>query len=168
MKKLFDKTMTFIVTVIIPSYIALIIILCAYIAFSGCTPQKRLDRLVKKHPHLSRIDTVKVTDTFEVMLPGIRADTNFTKQSFLSALKDTIILQKEQLTVKIYEYRDSVFIDAKCDTVYKTVIREVLVPYPTVTPNEKESLYKTVILPLSLIAVIYFVLYFTARYWVKK
>lgn len=117
-----------------------IVLLMMLAAGSGCTPQKRLDRLVKKHPHLSRIDTVKVTDTFTVMVPGIRADTNFTKPSFLDALKDTIILKKEQLTVKIYEYRDSVFIDAKCDTVYKTVIREVRVPYPTVTPNTKKVL----------------------------
>lgn len=114
------------------------IVLIGYLV-GGCTPQKRLDRLVKKHPHLSKIDTVKVTDTFQVMVPGIRADTNMQKATFLSALKDTIVLQKEQLTVKIYEYRDSVFLDAKCDTVYKTVVREIAVPYPTVTPNSKES-----------------------------
>lgn len=109
-------------------------------AGSGCTPQKRLDRLVKKHPELSRIDTVKVTDTFQVIVPGIRADTNFTKPSFLSSLKDTIILQKEQLTVKIYEYRDYIFVEGTCDTVYKTVIREVRVPYPTVTTTTKKSI----------------------------
>lgn len=114
-----------------------IVLLMMFIA--GCTPQKRLNRLVKKHPELSRIDTVKVTDTFQVMVPGIRADTNMQKATFLASLKDTIVLQKEQLTVKIYEYRDSIFLDAKCDTVHKTVIREVKVPYPTVTPNNNET-----------------------------
>ncbi len=139
-----------------------IVLLMMLAAGSGCTPQKRLDRLVKKHPHLSKIDTVKVTDTFQVMVPGIRADTNMQKATFLSSLKDTIILQKEQLTVKIYEYRDSVFIDAKCDTVYKTVVREVKVPYSTVTPNNKGSWYDYLIALLVIVVVYYLILrYFT-------
>jgi hypothetical protein len=114
------------------------IVLIGYLV-GGCTPQKRLDRLVKKHPHLSKIDTVKVTDTLQVMVPGIRADTNMQKNKFLAALKDTIFLINERLTVEIYELHDTVYIDASCDTVYKTVIREVKVPYPTVTPNNNET-----------------------------
>jgi hypothetical protein len=117
------------------AYTIIISIVLIATLIGSCTPQKRLNRLVKKHPHLAKIDTVKVVDTVTVMVPGIRADTNMTKATFLAALKDTIILQKEQLTVKIYEYRDSVFIEGSCDTVYKTVIREVKVPYPTITPN---------------------------------
>jgi len=133
----------------------------------SCTPQKRLDRLVKKHPHLSRIDTVKVTDTLTVMVPGIRADTNMTKPTFLAALKDTIILQREQLTVKIYEYRDSVFIEGSCDTVYKTVIREVKVPYPTMTPNSATHTQKLTWFE-RLVLVAMFVVLMLAAFALKK
>jgi hypothetical protein len=150
------KTLKEITKGIAIAYTIIISIVLFATLIGSCTPQKRLDRLVKKHPHLSRIDTVNVVDTVTVMLPGVRADTNMTKPTFLSALKDTIILQKEQLTVKIYEYRDSVFIEGSCDTVYKTVVREVKVPYPTITPNpathtDKFSWFERLILVLILV-----------------
>ena len=39
----------------------------------ACSPQKRLDRLIKNHPELLAKDTVKITDTLQV--PAIEIDT---------------------------------------------------------------------------------------------
>lgn len=116
--------------IIIWSLVAAIV---AMFLFACKTPQKRLDKLVRKNPHLVRIDTLIFTDSFTVMVPGIRADT----AAPMSALRDTIVLRQEYLTVKVYEYRDSIFIEASTDTVYKTVVREISVPYPVIVTNQK-------------------------------
>jgi len=112
---------------------SLVVAIIGMFLFACKTPQQRLDKLVSKNPHLVRIDTVKITDTLTVMVPGIRADT----AAPMAALRDTIILKKEHLTVKVYEYRDSIFIEAQTDTVYKTVVREIEVPYPVIVTNHK-------------------------------
>jgi len=43
------------------------------IGLLSCSPQKRLNRLVKKHPHLIQNDTVIVHDT--LIIPTIQIDT---------------------------------------------------------------------------------------------
>ncbi len=158
------KTLKSILFGISIAYMIVIGITLIALLIGGCTPQKRLDRLVRKHPYLSRVDTVTVTDTFQVMVPGIRSDTNFQKATFLSAIRDTMLLQKEQLTVKIYEYRDSVFIEAQCDTVYKTVVREIKVPYKTVTANVKEKIHWSFVLGFSLLYALLIALYIFYRF----
>tara|TARA_Y100001937_G_scaffold121834_1_gene181241 strand:- start:478 stop:915 length:438 start_codon:yes stop_codon:yes gene_type:complete len=47
-------------------------VLAVIILFS-CSPQKRLNRLVKKHPSLVQLDTIKIIDT--VITPTIQHDT---------------------------------------------------------------------------------------------
>lgn len=104
------------------------LLLAAYFLFA-CSPVKRLDRLHKNHPYLfeRKTDTILVKDTFDVMVPGIRADTIIS----YSQLWDTLYLDREHFHVKVVRipYSDSIYIDGSCDTVLKTVYRELKVPY---------------------------------------
>ena len=79
----------------------------------SCSPQKKLHRLLKKHPELLQTDTIKINDS--IFIPEIRIDTIFR----YSTLKDTIVITKEKLKIKILEVNDTVFLDAsvKSDTV---------------------------------------------------
>ena len=88
---------------------------------ASCSPQKRLHRLVKKHPELSRVDTIKIQDT--IIVPGIKTDTVFS--SLL--LHDTVTITKENLQIKLIEINDTIYLDAevRADTVILT--REILV-----------------------------------------
>jgi len=97
-------------------YILLLILL-----ISSCSPQKRLHRLVKKHPELSRVDTIKIQDT--VIVPGIKTDTVFSS----SLLHDTVTITKENLQIKLIEINDTIYLNAnvKADTVI--IEREILV-----------------------------------------
>jgi hypothetical protein len=67
-------------------YISLIALL-----FS-CSPQKRLNRLVKKHPELVKIDTITVRDTIRdtinVTTELVKVDTIFS----LNEIHDTITI----------------------------------------------------------------------------
>jgi hypothetical protein len=96
-------------------YFGLIIIL------ASCSPQRRLHRLVTKHPELTRLDTIKIQDT--VIVPGLKVDTVFHS----SVLKDTVFINKENLQIKLIEINDTIYLDAevKADTVIFT--KEVLV-----------------------------------------
>ena len=89
------------------------------ICMVGCSPQKRLDRLVEKHPYLfkSRIDTV--VDTVVIITPTVKTDTIFS-----SVPGDTVTITKDKLTVKYVKLAgDSVYIEGECksDTVVKVV-----------------------------------------------
>ena len=83
-------------------------------SLSSCSPQKRLSRLLKKHPELLIADTIKLKDT--ILIPGTKIDTFFHK----SALKDTLKFSKEKLNLKLFEINDTIYVnaDVKADTVY--------------------------------------------------
>lgn len=94
----------------------------------ACSPIKRLERFQKNNPSLfdHKNDTITVKDTIRIVVPGANVDTVVS----LSRLKDTLYVNKNQLHVKVIRIKgDSVYISGKCDTVIKTVIREVKVPF---------------------------------------
>lgn len=95
---------------------------------ASCTPQKRLAKLVKKHPELIRVDTVTVTDTFTVIVPRTQIDTFYS----IKQLVDTVRLEKENLRVITYLKNDTVYLDAECDTLVIEKIRTVKVPTKTI------------------------------------
>lgn len=90
----------------------------AFIVFSCCTPQQRLSRLVKNHPELVKVDTIKITDT--TFIPGHYTDTIV---SLLQSKTDTIVLTKNNIITKVFTHRDSIFISqtALSDTIIKTI-----------------------------------------------
>jgi len=94
--------------------------------FSGCSPQKRLDNLIKRYPALLMADTIKHTFT--------HYDTLYTKPiSFdtlvITNIIDTIILTQNNLTTQLIRHHDSIWIYTNYtgDTIYyqKTIEREI-------------------------------------------
>ena len=97
-----------------------ILLAFTFLLFS-CSPQKRLHRLVKKHPELTQLDTIKIQDT--IIVPGIKTDTVFSS----SLLHDTVTITKDNLQIKLIEINDTIYLNAevKADTVI--IEREILV-----------------------------------------
>lgn len=82
----------------------------------SCTPQKRLDRLLRNHPELLNYrDTVRFTDTFVV--PKIKIDSVF------SINFDTVQIVRDCVRVKLVKHRDTIrlTITKPADTVYKQI-----------------------------------------------
>ena len=105
----------------------------------SCTPQRRLERLLRKHPELTSIDSITIHDTIRVIVPEVRVDTIVT----LEQLLDTVYLEQEQLKVKVWmDKYHKVYIQGKCDTVYidKIVTRKVPIRIYEKTPLWKKIL----------------------------
>jgi hypothetical protein len=103
---------------------------------SACSAEKRLQRLVDKHPELSRTDTITVVDT--IYIPG---DTLWRQVLLRST--DTIRVENERQKVRVVRIPTGspcdtaaialdVLAEVKPDTVYHTVTVEVdrIVPCP--------------------------------------
>jgi len=97
-----------------------IVVIAVIVTALSCTPQKRLNRLVALHPELVKNDTIHIVDT--TIIPEIRIDTAFHE----SLLKDTVIITKEKLTVKIHQVHDTVYLEA--ENAADTVIIEKFIP----------------------------------------
>ena len=108
----------------------------------SCTPQRRFTRLINKHPHLLTIDTLTIHDTVKVEVPKVVHDTLISQHFFTQITRDTLVLQKERLTVKIFHdtIKQNVYIRGECDTitVEKIVERKIPIKYYEKTPLWKK------------------------------
>jgi len=83
----------------------------------GCTPQKRLNRIVKNNPHLLVKDTIRVVDT--IVIDNYSFDT-ITSIEF----HDTVIIENNEKIIARYYY-DTIkkeihhYIECKSDTIVK-------------------------------------------------
>ena len=139
--------------------ISLIIIIISMVILNGaCSPTRRHSRLVKRYPFVHKTDTVVLKDTINIMIPIVKRDTVMLLDSFLVSLKDTITIQKENLTVKITQVHDSIYINAKCDTVFidKIIERKIPIKYYEVKDkfNVKEYISCIGLILIILIALI--------------
>lgn len=106
---------------------AIVILVLLVIMFCcSCTPQQRLNQLLDRHPYLAQKDTVKFTDTFEIEVPGVKVDSSIFIDD---ARNDTIVIRKENMTIKTFFNRDTIYISGECDTIRETIIREKVIPY---------------------------------------
>jgi len=80
----------------------------------SCSPAKRLEHLVSRHPELRLPDTLIVRDT--LISPAVQSDTTL----HIEQLYDTVILEKERLRVKLLRIRDTLWVEGTCnpDTIY--------------------------------------------------
>lgn len=102
-----------------------IVILTLAFLMIGCSPQRRLNRIIHKNPGLlTQTDTILYRDTVHVSIPSVRADTTI---SILQA-QDTFYFQKEFVHVKTYIKGDSIYIEAKTDPIEKVIYREKRIP----------------------------------------
>ena len=90
------------------------ILLFIVVLFSGsCSPELRLEKLVKKHPELWVPDTIRLSDT--LVSPAIQGDT----QLLISHLNDTVVVEKDRLVMSLCKLHDTLYLRGKCksDTV---------------------------------------------------
>ena len=95
-------------------YLILVIII-----FVSCSPQRRLDRLVTKHPELTRIDTIKIQDS--VFVPGTKVDTVFRA----SLLHDTVRITQEKLQIQLIERNDTIYLNAQVEPDTIIITKEI-------------------------------------------
>ena len=119
-----------------------ILFVLAILGLFACTPQRRFTRLINKHPHLLTTDTLTIHDTVKVEVPKVVHDTLISQHFFTQITRDTLVLQKERLTVKIFHdtIKQNVYIKGECDTVTveKIVERKVPIKYYEKTPTWKK------------------------------
>ena len=96
----------------------------------SCTPQKRLNRLVRYHPYLSKIDTIKIVDT--IVVPNYEYDTIET----VTYHDTTIIVNNEKIEARYYydTLRKEIWHEITCKN--DTIIKDRLIPYEKVTVQE--------------------------------
>jgi hypothetical protein len=120
----------------------------------SCTPQRRFTKLIEKHPYLLTTDTLVIHDTVKVTVPKIIHDTIINEHFFHEITRDTLVLQKERLTVKIFHdtIKKNVFIQGECDTitVEKIVERKIPIKY-----YEKTPLWKKIVNWLIIAVILY-------------
>ena len=134
------------------------IALLALLLLFACSPKTRFTRLIEKHPELLTMDSVEVIDTVRITVPKVEHDTVFTNHFFTEIRKDTLVIQKDRLTIEIYHdtIHDSVYVRGICDTitVEKIIERKIPVKYYEKTPKWKQLLNYLIYLVL-VIALLY-------------
>ena len=95
--------------------------------FFSCSPIQRHARIVKKFPYVHTIDSIKLIDTIRLNTYKVISDTVVHEKHLI----DTIILNKDNLTVRVLRLRDSVYINGECDTIFieKVIVRNIPVKY---------------------------------------
>ena len=120
MRRLFKNTDT-----IARLILACIAIMIAIIFMCSCSPQKRLNRLLSKHPELVTTDTVYKNDTTVVF--GTQIDT-----VILSGVTvDTLVIREKQLEIKYFNNGKTVYLKGVCDTIVK--VKKVISTVNTVS-----------------------------------
>ena len=97
----------------IKNYIQIIFISLLII---GCSPQKRLNRLITKHPELTQLDTIIVRDTVIV------ENYNYDTTTIIKLHDTTTVVNNERLILKYFydTLRETIYHEVDCigDTVY--------------------------------------------------
>lgn len=100
----------------------------------SCSAGWHIKRAIKKDPTILVKDTLIVRDTIKHVTDRVEVDSVFMVS------KDTVTIVKDNLTVKHFINRDSVFIFAQCseDTIY--IPYEKAVPYEKIVYKEEKRL----------------------------
>jgi hypothetical protein len=102
------------------------------LSLTSCSAQWHLKKAVQKDPMILKRDTLVVTNTV-VSPPVAITDTVTLKQH------DTILVQKDRLSVRIVKVNDTLIIEGKCAS--DTIISIVEVPYEKIVYVEKETVF---------------------------
>ena len=139
----------------------LVIILMAL--FFSCSPQKRLNRLVKRNPELVRTDTIvlkdTIRDTISFTTDLVHLDTIISIKEFY----DTVTIIKDNLTIRYYydTIEEKVYLEGQCDTIWIEVpyekIVEYKVPCDTVTAVTSPKWVLWIIITAIILALLWYV-----------
>ena len=86
---------------------------------SSCATQRSVERYIKKNGGTIHIDSTFVTDTLTFITQKV-----FTDSVFSTHTKDTVIIRKDNLTIKTFIYKDSIYVYGECDTDTVTIIQD--------------------------------------------
>jgi len=89
----------------------------------GCSPQMRLNRILTKHPYLAKNVDSTFYDTTTVITKDVRLDTIHSINR-----TDTLIVTKENLTIKTYVHKDSIYVFGNCKSDTIEVVKTITVP----------------------------------------
>lgn len=97
----------------------------------SCSPQKRINRIVKNNPHLLAKDTIRIIDT--IIVPNYSYDTINT----ISYHDTTIIVNNDRVEARYYydTLRQEIYHEIQCKT--DTVIKDRLIPIKTIVVQEQ-------------------------------
>ena len=115
---------------LMPFIAVIILLLCIF----SCSPEKRLYRLLSKHPELTRHDTVFKTDT--ITTKRTEHDTTFLNKYST----DTIILHENNMTIKYVNNGKTVYLKGVCDTI--RIVKTVPVSVYSVNPVKEVHVFK--------------------------
>ena len=105
------------------------IILLVLIVFS-CTPQKRLHRLINKHPGLMQLDTIVIRDT--IVIEDYTHDTT----TILQFHDSTTVVNNEKVILKYFYDTLTREIHHEYTCLGDTIIQEKIVPYEKIVIQE--------------------------------
>ena len=126
------------------------IILIIFI-FISCSPIQRHARIVKKFPYVHRVDSVKLIDTIRINTNKVISDTVVHEKHLI----DTIILNKDNLTVRVLRFRDSIYINGECDTIFVEKIIERNIPVKYYKERPKNTFYWQIFAVILILIIIY-------------
>lgn len=121
---------------------------------SSCSPQQRLQRLLKKNPQLIELDTIRVIDT--VIIDNYTYDTITN----IHLHDSTTVINNEKVILKYFydTLTREIWHEVQC--IGDTVVKEVNIPYEKIVYKELSwwEQYGTIILIISLIVGVLIVL----------
>ncbi len=86
---------------------------------SSCATQRSVERYIKKNGGTIHVDSTFVTDTLTFITNKV-----FTDSVFSTHTQDTVVIRKDNLTIKTYVYKDSIYVYGECDTDTVTIIQD--------------------------------------------
>lgn len=114
-------------------------ILIFLILASGCSPSRRLNRLLALHPELKILDTIRINDT----LTSLQYEADIVIH--IDSIHDTVIVQKDRLEIKLNRIHDTLYIQGKCKA--DTVIVQRTIPVEKIKiirPDKLDNLIKAI------------------------
>ncbi len=113
--------------------ISQILIICFLIS---CSPQKRLNRLVRKYPQLTQLDTIRIIDT--IIIDNYNYDTVET----VNYHDTTIIVNNERVEARYFydTLRQEIFHEITCKS--DTIIQDRFIPVEKVIIQEQKTWQK--------------------------
>tara|TARA_R100001443_G_scaffold11414_2_gene20968 strand:+ start:1646 stop:2074 length:429 start_codon:yes stop_codon:yes gene_type:complete len=113
--------------------ISQILIICFLIS---CSPQKRLNRLVRKYPQLTQLDTIRIIDT--IVIDNFNYDTIET----VNYHDTTIIVNNERIEARYFydTLRQEIYHEITCKS--DTIIQNRFIPIEKVIVQEQKTWQK--------------------------
>ena len=96
----------------------------------GCSPQKKLQRLIKKHPELIKLDTIIVRDT--IIIEDFVVDT-ITEMQFHDS---TVVIDNSKVYLKYFYDTLTREIHHEVECLGQEIITEKIVPIEKVVVQE--------------------------------